>query len=455
MTVGGILGDPHYAELKQYILDHTGLEYYADKDEDLATRVSRRTSIRNAADCRAYLSMLAESLSGQTEMDCLVGELTIGETYFFRQRAHFDLLRETIVPDLLARNAGSRQMRIWSAGCATGAEPYSLSILLYRDFAAQIAGWDISILATDINVEFLARAREGKYAAWALRETPDETRDSCFIREGKQWLLRSEYRKTVEFQYRNLVNEGASGTDGCSFDLIVCRNVIIYFSREQMYRTVSEFHRRLEPGGWLLVGHAEPNVEMFQAFETVSRTDTTAYRKAAGQTNFSAPAVWQPSEIVWEPQIAKAREAEAEQTPVAAPVHDLTVHDLYDARVLADGGNWQAAIAATERMLAADPLNAEAHFTRGQILQNCGAQDEARDEFRRSIYLNRAFAIAHYHLGTSLESNQEREAARKAFRNVVQLLSDTVYDEPVPHGEGMTAGELVDLAQLHMELQTR
>ena len=161
MNVRTILSDPGYPELKSYILNHTGLGYYSDKDEDLAARLSRRLTLRGVGACGVYLRKLTYD---RAEMEGLIGELTIGETYFFRQREHFDLLRERVIPDLLERNQSSRCcLRIWSAGCATGAEPYSIALVLRREFASRIEGWDVSILATDINVDFLARAAHGVF----------------------------------------------------------------------------------------------------------------------------------------------------------------------------------------------------------------------------------------------------------------------------------------------------
>ena len=112
MSIASLLADPQYDTLKQFVIAHTGLSYYADKDEDFATRLSRRLGVRAMARCESYLRLLSDRVSGGAEMDRLVGELTIGETYFFRQQEHFDLLRDTIVPDLLQRNKDTRAIRI-------------------------------------------------------------------------------------------------------------------------------------------------------------------------------------------------------------------------------------------------------------------------------------------------------------------------------------------------------
>jgi chemotaxis protein methyltransferase CheR len=299
MSISALLADPQYDTLKHFVIGHTGLSYYADKDEDFATRVSRRLAARAVAHCGSYLRLLSDPLSGSAEMDRLVGELTIGETYFFRQREHFDLLRDSILPDLLRRKKGTRVIRIWSAGCATGAEPYSVSVLLRTEFQNQLDGWDVSILATDINVEFLAKAREARFPDWALRGSSDEFRQRCFAKDGSAWELRPEYRKGVFFQYSNLSNDvdlpGGTGT----FDLILCRNVLIYFSSKQFAKVLDRFHQALAPRGWLLVGYAEPNLEMFKAFETISTPVATAYRKS--QAGIEVPrgdGAWAP--LDWE-----------------------------------------------------------------------------------------------------------------------------------------------------------
>ena len=134
-------------------------------------------------------------------MDLLVGELTIGETYFFRHTEQFDALREQIVPEILARNRSSRCLRIWSAGCSIGAEPYSVSILLRTCFQAELQDWDVSIVATDLNVEFLALAQAGAFDEWAFRGTPPDLKQRCFKQVGKKWLLLvPKFRKGVSFR---------------------------------------------------------------------------------------------------------------------------------------------------------------------------------------------------------------------------------------------------------------
>jgi chemotaxis protein methyltransferase CheR len=451
MNIAAILADPEYPELKNYILDQTGLAYYADKDEDLAARVSRRFAVIDVPDCGSYLQILIAEAPRRTEMHQLVGELTIGETYFFRQREHFDLMRERILPDLLERNQFTRRLRIWSAGCATGPEPYSVALLLHREFQKRIEGWDVSILATDINIEFLARAREARFGAWALRETSAAMKAACFLQDGKDWVLRPEYRKGVTFEYHNLASEMNPAADGEPFDLIVCRNVIIYFSPERMRSVIDNFYRCLNVGGWLIVGHAEPNLEMFHSFELVSDLNATAYRKNAKTAADSASSFfdWQTFEEKFAVQTPAAEAIRVNLNPLFP---EPPAPSMEEARMLADSGNWEAATQLTRKLIETDALNATAYFMLGLIQEHAGASEEARAAFRRAIYLDRGFALAHYHLGASLKGNREWEMARKAFRNVLQILDGSRGEEPVPQGDGITTGELCELARMHLDL---
>src|SRR6202023_2954062 len=188
----GLIADPHFPSLKAHLVESTGLTYYADKDVDLARRVRRRLSIVGAPDCASYLHILHDPLRGAAELDSLIEEVTIGETYFFRHREHFDALRDLVFPDLIARNRANRRLRLWCAGCADGPEPYSLAILLKRDMARRLTGWEVTILGTDINRRCLARARDGKFEPWALRSTPEDLKRNCFRNEGRFWSLAPE-----------------------------------------------------------------------------------------------------------------------------------------------------------------------------------------------------------------------------------------------------------------------
>jgi len=205
------------------------------------------------------------------QVDALAAHLTIGETYFFRDPATFEALASQVFPALAQEKRGlAKRLRIWSAGCCTGEEPYSIAIALRRALP-DLDDWRITILATDINPQFLRKAAAGVYGPWSFRGVPDETRAAYFRRrpEGRFELLPS-VRKMVTFACLNLVEDVypslANNTN--AMDLIFCRNVLMYFSGEQMRKVVASLRRSLVDGGRLVVSATEASREVFGEFAT-------------------------------------------------------------------------------------------------------------------------------------------------------------------------------------------
>ncbi len=250
--------DPAYPRLKDRLIESSGLAFYAERDNLLTELIGGRLSDLGLPGCSAYSQFLTHGEEGRVETDLLFSRLTIGETYFFRDRDQFAAIRDIILPEILERKRSSKQLRIWSAGCASGAEPYSLAILLADQLAGRIAGWQIEIHGSDLNRDYLAQAADGKFRAWALRATSDETKENCFSNEGSIWTIHPRYKQWISFHHMNLMeSEFATSWNKGHFDLILCRNVMMYFAPEVNHRLIGSFHQSLEDGGWLLVGAAE------------------------------------------------------------------------------------------------------------------------------------------------------------------------------------------------------
>lgn len=460
-----IVLDPAYGRVKEYLIESTGLAYYSDKDSDLAERISRRLPKVGLSDCDSYLCLLRGGDNGDAELDELIAELTIGETYFFRYREQFEALRNRVFPDLIARNQTSRRLRIWSAGCATGAEAYSLAILLRRELSESLAGWDVSIIGTDINRSFLGRARTGDFEEWAFRSTPNELKRECFQRVGDRWVINPEYREGVSFQYHNLVKHPFPSlvNNLCSFDLILCRNAMIYFSRNIMRRLIAQFHQCLVDGGWLLVGHAEPSPELFTSFQTVSAPGTTLFRKDAGfvapisQAEVEMPNAWLES-ITAVSNIGVVAPVEAPADQVSTPVDDIVISvppQLSDVRLLADQGQWEDAARCSRKLIETEGLNPRTHFFYSLVLAQMGLHDEAERSLRRAVYLDRSFALAHYYLGLVLQKRGDRRGAVRSFENVRALLHKMDDDLKFEDADEITTHDLMGLTETHLEVLRR
>jgi chemotaxis protein methyltransferase CheR len=283
------LSDELYVRFRNLLLSRTGLHYPPHRRDDLAHGLSQAlvaSSLRTPAE---LYESVAASPSGK-DWDVLVEHLTIGETRFFRNEAHFDALRQHIFPELIARRAALRVLRVWSAGCASGEEPYSIAMLL-SDLLPDIENWSVSILATDINPAFLRRAREGLYSAWSFRETSESLRSRFFTPEDNRWRLNESIRRMVNFMPLNLAESQypsiANGT--YALDMIICRNVTIYFDPATTRQVAERFYATLAPGGWLLVGHAEPQASTYHQFEPHNYPNAIFYRKSLDAPLFAVP----------------------------------------------------------------------------------------------------------------------------------------------------------------------
>jgi chemotaxis protein methyltransferase CheR len=307
---------------------------------------------------------------------------------------------------------------------------------------SQIAGWKVSIYASDLNRSFLAQAAAGKYRAWALRATPEKIKRECFSNQDLVWTLHPRYREWVSFHHVNLAREqnAMPWPAGTHIDLILCRNVMIYFAPEGTRRLIGQLHEFLEEGGWLVVGGAESNIEKFRAFRTV---------KAGGARLFQKVAT--PSRLEFTPDCPRVARVTAPGPPAEAATILRAQADAEGLRKLADRGDWQGAAQYGKRLLERDRLNPTAHFYQALIFENLGILSEAARFLRQAIYLDRNFALAHYHMGLALEGDRHARAASRSFENVLRVLGDVPSDAAVRAGPGITVAALRELSRTRLE----
>jgi chemotaxis protein methyltransferase CheR len=291
------LGYGDYLRFRDLILERSGLYFHEKKQRDLEIGLFKalKDAPTDIADLNSYYRFLKEAASpaAKAELDRLINLLTIGETYFFRDSAQFDALINQVLPQLIALKraraiaaAGSKappipQLRLWSAGCASGEEPYSLAIAL-RELLPDIDNWRIYILATDINHDALVRARQAEYSDWSFREERARAlRSRYFMGQAKRLRLKPEICRMVTFAHHNLAEDNFPSvvTNTLAMDLILCRNVTIYFPEAVTRRVVDRFYLTLADGGWLAVGHSEPSLTTYRAFQSRNFPGAVLYQK--------------------------------------------------------------------------------------------------------------------------------------------------------------------------------
>lgn len=459
------IGDPAFAALKSRLVARTGHHYYADKDDLLWERVGRRMRARGIAEPAGYLALLEAS---EAEWAALEAEITIGETFFFRYAEQFAALRGTILPERIAARSDERRLRIWSAGCSIGPETYSVGIVLHELLGERLPEWRIGLTGTDINRDVLAVARRGVYGTWAMRTLNAEERGRYFRpgpREGT-FALRPEYRSLARFEPQNLMSllDGTASLALTDYDLILCRNVLIYFHPDVVQALVRALAARLRPGGWLLLGHAEPNPAFAEFLEAVSLPGTAAYRRPEdgavpeGQA-YRLPDLAAPPalpEVAPTPDTAWAPLLPPQADPAPAPPPKPPAPPLGPAappgplalvRALADAGDLDASWRACRAALGQDPTDPRLRYYEGLLARARARPDEAERAFRGALYLDKGFVMAHYHLGLTLIAAGRGEAGRRAVANAVRLAAGLPGDAALPEGDGLTAAELSGAAR--------
>ena len=214
-------------------------------------------------------------------MDRLYEVVTTNETSFYRNPPQLQVFQEQILRETVEelRAKRTRMLRIWSAGCSTGEEPYTLGIILHEFFKNELSLWDVKILAHDISEAVLATARAGEYGEYALRTTPKEIVARYFTQENGRYRIKPEVKKLVAFDQINLIDRlRMKQVERCH--IIFCRNVIIYFDDEMKKRVISAFYDALLPGGTLLIGHSESLHAISRVFKPLHHPGAVAYRKA-------------------------------------------------------------------------------------------------------------------------------------------------------------------------------
>ncbi|OGP62512.1 MAG: hypothetical protein A2170_10820 [Deltaproteobacteria bacterium RBG_13_53_10] len=282
MTKKRLLADENHLRFSELIQTRTGIRVGESRQEVLARALKESAKSAACADLNQFFLCLQDARTDSEVWNDLVKKVTIGETYFFRDPDTIEALRNNILPDLIARHRSDRMLRLWSAGCATGEEPYTLAILLLQ-LLSNIGQWKILILATDINRKALSHAAAGRYREWSFRETNPAIRSAYFDPEGQVFTLRPAVRERVTFAYHNLAEDNypSPANQTGNLDLILCRNVTIYLPGSLIQEMANRFHQCLSEGGWLIVGPSETHLEIYNRFQTVRFQGTITYRKAS------------------------------------------------------------------------------------------------------------------------------------------------------------------------------
>jgi len=446
------------AGLAALLRERVGLHIRADGFSALRLAVAARFEAADPPPAApgAYLDLL-RSTGGEEELRCLLPLVTVGKTSFFRDEKQFEALG-ALLPTLLARGRASRRpVSIWSAGCATGEEPWSIAMTAAE---AGARPGELELLASDLNPEAVSCAARATFASRRMREVPRRLVDRYFDETPEGHRVNGELRALCAgIVPHNLVSGGYPRPMAGEWDVVFCRNVLIYFDTPTAQAVLARFLRALVPGGWLFLGYSESLFRLFEGFELIEVAGAFLYRRPEGR---STPALAPPprpraaATLRYAPaRVTHAAPPHAPSAPPGAtPRPRFSPQEVLDAAAqLLEAGRFDAArgrleahleegsedlgatltlgylhgiLKAPERAaacyrsaLAQEPLSVEAHLFYGIHLLGEGDADAAAQEIARALFLDPDLAIGHYFLGRCREAQRDPARARLCYKNAM------------------------------------
>jgi chemotaxis protein methyltransferase CheR len=483
---------------------HLGLGFEETRFGELAA-VLERLGNANDGGPEGYLDRLERTTAKPEDIQALAHELTVGETYFLRNAPQLRAFSEVALPARIAARSHVRRLRLLSAGCSSGEEAFSLAILV-RDRALS-PNWEVSILGIDIHAAALEQAARALYSAWALRETPESVRRRWFRQVGREFALDPSIRNAVRFEQRNLAAEEPDLWLAASYDVILCRNVLMYFAPERAREVVGRLTRALVPGGYLFLGHAETLRGLSHDFHLRHTHEAFYYQRKDGEglEVTSAPSAFAaretsvpaavPEELdtSWIEMVRRSTErirnlgaghgspveppgsrvANARRSPDVQRAMELLASErfadalewldgqprdthadpdtlLLRAVLLTHSGQLDAAESVCAELRGLDELSAGAHYLLALCREGAGDRNGAVENDQVATYLDPTFAMPRLHLGLLARRRGDVRGATRELEQALVLLDREDASRVLLYGGGFTRETLMGLCRAEL-----
>jgi chemotaxis protein methyltransferase CheR len=467
-------------QFRTIVAGRLGLQYEDGKLDYLAEVARRRMELVGSTRFESYLERLISSPKGSEEFRALAEQLTVNETFFFRNADNFRAFAEIVLPERIRAKTREKRLRILSAGCASGEEPYSLAVLV-REGLSDLENWDVKIIGIDVNPAMLAKATQARYSAWSLRATSEDAKRRYFRADGRDFVLAPAIQKMVTFEERNLVDEDPLFWQSLACDVVFCRNVLMYFTPDKARDVVRRISGALLPNGFFFLGHAETLRGLTQEFHLCHTHDTFYYRRrdASGAVVATATSVG-PSREPAEESLPAVVESTASWVDVIQRASER-IATLADGRSRSPGQNaprttpaGQAAATAAPRtwdlglvleavrqerfsdaleLICSLPPDShedpDALLLRAVLLTNNGRLDESEEVCSRLLAVDELNAGAHYLMALCREHASDSTGAIEHGQTAIYL--DAGFAMPHLH-LGIMAKRSGDAATAQREL---
>jgi len=483
--------------LCRHIRGRTGIVIQDHQLENLRATAGEICDKFGYASCEEFLDFLQQCDQYVPELEWLISRITVGETYFFRDQAQMDYLRRNWLPEIInrKREKGEKTLRIWSAGCSSGQELYSIAILLH-ELLPDPKSWTLHLLGTDINTDGLSRAIRGEYGEWSFRATNEDIRRQHFIQKGhNQYKINPQFRSMVKFSFLNLADDSYPSimTETHAMDLILCRNVFIYFDGSMTINVLKKFTNCLVPEGRLLLGASDMTPTSVDGLEFSEWGGMFYYRRADEKypsqplikankkpqaiTLPATPSAPQPATITKEEKplpvpaapvavppaasepesidarIRKLLREERWNEAIGAIAQYMDIHGetpamlQHRAKALSNRGESLQAIQLCQRSIDLDPLNHHTYLIMALSLLELNRLQEAEAALRKVIYLNREFIEAHFHLALLQLRLGKVKPGLKSLENALSAAERIDPERELHHAVGMTVGRFAEVVK--------
>ncbi len=439
-------------KIKLLITEQTGLRILDNNEASFGRLIRLRMEAFKLISIADYYHLLLSFNLNElaAEHEKLYAGLTTGETFFFRDHGQIDLLSQQILPELIARNRAQRRLKIWSAGCSSGEEPYTLAILL-DELNEDLSSWQILILGTDIDADALTRAKESRYGEWSFRQVSEQRKQRYFQLVGTKWALKPAIQKSVQFRQLNLVTEPFPTVVGDmnQMDLILCRNVFIYLESEIVAQIADKMAATLVDGGYLMTGHGELYARQVEGLCSRVFPHSIVYQKAK-MANCQAPQVAVMPSIQPLPDVSNRSKNEwptsaITQTevikPLAQVVQEITIDDAYH---FANQGQPAQASAYCDRLILQNPMDYQPYYLLALLAQEQGCREEAKGLLKKVIYLAPDFISAYLALAEIYAEENKQELAQKMWSSALNLLQQLPPDTPIEKFGNATSADILE-----------
>jgi chemotaxis protein methyltransferase CheR len=470
------LTDSELTQVCEVIAARMGLHFPVERWAMLSRNLASAAKEFGFQNMNGFIQWLLSSELNKDQIMILASHLTISETYFWREPQVFSALTDHILPELVkSKKKGERSIRIWSAGCSTGEEAYSIAIALHKTIQ-KIEDWNITILATDINPRALSKAASGIYGTWSFRNSPAWLKSTWFHhREDRQYEIIPEIKQMVTFTCLSLVEMSAISNTN-TMDIIFCRNVLMYFTKEWVNKISQDLFHCLSEDGWFVVSSCELSSLVFPQFTPVNFPGAVLYRKTINGSAHSSSSNGLPKEefqplyhstlspilpltsspilpilsISSSPPLPFTHSTI--QQPQAIP-EETSADKIFAIRLLANLGHLEEALSICNEAIASYKLSSGLYFLRASILQELDKSSEAIASLKQTIYINPDYIMGHFALGNLFIRQGNAKNAERYFNNVLDLLGRCANDDILPESEGLSVKYIREIIIANMQTQ--